>query len=72
MCVLFYMCGKCYFASVVVQRLRWSNMKGPCIIMHYVIFLMWMVKHERTMHNYALCHLPNVDGQFLVIYLFFL
>ncbi len=51
--VLFYMCGKCYFAKCCCPKVK-------------------MVKHGRIMHNYALCHLPNVDGQFLVIYLFFL
>jgi hypothetical protein len=46
--VLFYMCGKCYFAKCFCPKVK-------------------MVKHGRTMHNYALCHLLDVDGQIFLL-----
>jgi len=62
-----------------LSLIMWDNWYFLVIIKH---FLKWLklvplldhsnkgrVKHGRTMHNYAPCHLPNVDGQ---IYSFFL
>jgi hypothetical protein len=70
-------CGMCYFTcvesvtllNVAVQRLRWSNMEGPCVIMHYVIFLMWMAKFTHflllSLLAYDVCCDGNFQGQTL-------
>jgi hypothetical protein len=48
--VLFYMCGKCYFAKCCCPKVK-------------------MVKHGKTMHNYALCHLDSQIYSFFVVVL---
>jgi hypothetical protein len=68
-CVIFTCVESVVLLSVVVQRLRWSNMEGPCIIMQYVIFLMWMAKFTHflllSLLAYDVCYDGNFQGQTL-------